>query len=202
MTATNSGTTDTIQIQANAPVVANVSTLSSPNRVVIDIPYATSNLEPNLSVQGLSQVLAIRSSMYEEKTVRVVLEIKDTAEYEVIQSGNGIIVTVKKSTLENISYDASKKALVLQKVNTFDINSVVHTDNYLKNQYKVTLPGDFTNVYGYGTMKLSYEGIPSVTVENIGGKTTFSFLENKIRAYTITEDSNYYYINIKNPKEV
>ena len=96
MTATNSGTTDTIQIQANAPVVANVSTLSSPNRVVIDIPYATSNLEPNLSVQGLSQVLAIRSSMYEEKTVRVVLEIKDTAEYEVIQSGNGIIVTVKK----------------------------------------------------------------------------------------------------------
>ncbi len=202
MTATNSGTTDTIQIQANAPVVANVSTLSSPNRVVIDIPYATSNLEPNLSVQGLSQVLTIRSSMYEEKTVRVVLEIKDTAEYEVMQSGNGIIVTVKKSTLENISYDASKKALVLQKVNTFDINSVVHTDNYLKNQYKVTLPGDFTNVYGYGTMKLPYEGIPSVTVENIGGKTTFSFLENKIRAYTVTEDSNYYYINIKNPKEV
>ena len=28
------------------------------------------------------------------------------------------------------------------------------------------------------------------------------FLENKIRAYTITEDNNYYYINIKNPKEV
>ena len=51
-------------------------------------------------------------------------------------------------------------------------------------------------------MKLPYEGRPSVTVENIGGKTTFSFLENKIRAYTVTEDSNYYYINIKNPKEV
>ncbi|NDO47773.1 N-acetylmuramoyl-L-alanine amidase [Clostridium sp. ASF356] len=140
--------------------------------------------------------------MYEEKVARVVLEIKDTAEYDMSQNGNHIIVTVKKSTLENISYDASKKALVLKKVMPFDVNGVIHTDNYLKNQYKVTLPSDFTSVYGYGTMKLPYEGVSSVTVANEGGRTTFSFSESNIRAYTITEDSNNYYINIKNPKEV
>ena len=202
LTKTSNGTTDTIQITGSAPLAANVSTLFSPNRVIIDIPYATSNLEPNLSVEGLSQVMAIRTSMYEEKVARVVLEIKDTAEYDVSQSGNNIIVTVKKSTLENLSYDASKKALVLKKVMPFDVNGVVHTDNYLKNQYKVALPSDFTSVYGYGTMKLPYEGVSSVTVANESGRTTFSFSESNIRAFTVTEDSNNYYINIKNPKEV
>ena len=202
LTKTSNGTTDTIQITGSAPLAANVSTLFSPNRVIIDIPYATSNLEPNPSVEGLSQVMAIRTSMYEEKVARVVLEIKDTAEYDVSQSGNNIIVTVKKSTLENLSYDASKKALVLKKVMPFDVNGVVHTDNYLKNQYKVALPSDFTSVYGYGTMKLPYEGVSSVTVANESGRTTFSFSESNIRAFTVTEDSNNYYINIKNPKEV
>lgn len=202
LTKTSNGITDTIQITANAPIAANVSTLSSPNRVIIDIPYATSNLEPNPSVEGLSQILAIRTSMYEEKIARVVLEIKDTAEYDVSQNGNNIVVTVKKSTLENLSYDASKKALVLKKVMPFDINGVTHIDNYLKNQYKVALPSDFTSVYGYGTMKLPYEGVSSVTVANEGGRTTFSFSESNIRAYTVTEDTNNYYINIKNPKEV
>ena len=134
LTKTSNGTTDTIQITGSAPLAANVSTLSSPNRVIIDIPYATSNLEPNPSVEGLSQIVAIRTSMYEEKTARVVLEIKDTAEYDVSQNGNNIIVTVKKSTLENLSYDASKKALVLKKVMPFDVNGVIHKDNYLKNQ--------------------------------------------------------------------
>ena len=202
LTKTSNGTTDTIQITGSAPLAANVSTLFSPNRVIIDIPYATSNLEPNPSVEGLSQVMAIRTSMYEEKVARVVLEIKDTAEYDVSQSGNNIIVTEKKSTLENLSYDASKKALVLKKVMPFDVNGVVHTDNYLKNQYKVALPSDFTSVYGYGTMKLPYEGVSSVTVANESGRTTFSFSESNIRAFTVTEDSNNYYINIKNPKEV
>ena len=74
--------------------------------------------------------------------------MKDTAEYDIVQSGNNLIVTVKKSTLDNLSYDDSKKALVLKKGISFDINSVVHTDNYLNNQYQLALPGDFTNVYG------------------------------------------------------
>ena len=51
-------------------------------------------------------------------------------------------------------------------------------------------------------MKLPYEGVSSVTVANEGGRTTFSFSESNIRAFTVTEDSNNYYINIKNPKEV
>lgn len=202
MTVTNNGTTDTVQINANAPLAANVSTLSSPKRIVIDIAYATSNLQETFSTEGLSQITAIRTSMYEQKTPRVVLEVKDTAEYEINQSGNSIVVTVKKSTLDNLSYDASKKALVLKKVTPFDINTVVHTDNYLQNHYKIELPGDFTSVYGYGTMKLDYDGVPSVTVATESGKTAFRFDQTKIRAYTITEDTNNYYINIKNPKEV
>ncbi len=202
LTKANSGTIDTITIAGSAPLATNISELFNPKRLVIDIPYATSNLEPNPSTEGLSQITAIRTSMYEEKTARVVLEMKDTAEYDIVQSGNNLIVTVKKSTLDNLSYDDSKKALVLKKGISFDINSVVHTDNYLNNQYQLALPGDFTNVYGYGTMKLPYEGVENVTVANAAGKTIFSFSESKIRAFTLTEDANNYYINIKNPKEV
>ena len=202
LTKTTNGTVDTITITGSAPLATNISELYSPKRLVIDIPYATSNLEPNPSAEGLSQVLAIRTSMYEEKTARVVLEMKDTAEYNMVQSGNQLIITVQKSTLENLSYDDSKKALVLKKQNTFDINGVIHTDNYLNHQYQLALPGDFTSVYGYGTMKLPYDGVENVTVANVAGKTVFSFSESKIRAFTVTEDTNNYYINIKNPKEV
>ena len=42
----------------------------------------------------------------------------------------------------------------------------------------------------------------SATVSQEGGKTAITFEENGIYAFTVTEDANYYYINIKNPKEV
>ena len=64
------------------------------------------------------------------------------------------------------------------------------------------LPGDYSNIYGSGTMALHTDELVSVTVSQEEGKTAFTFEQNGINAFTVTEDANYYYINVKNPKEV
>ncbi len=64
------------------------------------------------------------------------------------------------------------------------------------------MPGDYSSIYGNGTMTLNTTELISATVSQEGGRTAITFEENGIYAFTVTEDANYYYINIKNPKEV
>ncbi len=194
---------DYVTVQGTAPLGATVSTLGSPKRIVIDVPYAVSQLEANPAVVGLEEVISTRTSMYGEKTVRIVLEVKDTAEYTVSQNGNGLTLEIYGSTLKNLSYNSNTQTLTLNKEKEFNSNKVGHTDNYLVKNYKLTLPGNFEAVYGYGTYNVNDSVLADIQVFNNGnGDTVFSFNEKQIMAYTITEDGGHYYIQVKNPKQV
>ena len=110
--------------------------------------------------------------------------------------------TEMPNNLKNIHYDSSKNALALKKQELFSVANIEHTDDYLHGKYQIVLPGDYSSIYGSGTMNLPNMAVPSVTVSQEQGKTALTFTQNSIRAYTMTEDGQYYYISVKNPKEV
>ncbi|NDO47774.1 N-acetylmuramoyl-L-alanine amidase [Clostridium sp. MD294] len=110
--------------------------------------------------------------------------------------------TNKPNQLKNVHYETTRKAIALSKTELFAINNAEHIDDYLNKKYQIILPGDYSSIYGSGTMALNTTELVSATISQEGGKTAITFEQNGIYAYTITEDANYYYINIKNPKEV
>ncbi len=110
--------------------------------------------------------------------------------------------TNRPNQLKNITYEPTRKAIKLSKLDLFAVDNVKHIDDYLNKKYQIILPGDYSGLYGSGTMMLNTTELVSVTVSQEGGKTAITFEENNIYAFTVTEDANSYYINIKNPKEV
>ena len=110
--------------------------------------------------------------------------------------------TNRPNQLKNIHYETTRKAIALSKTELFAINNAEHIDDYLNKKYQIILPEDYSSIYGNGTMTLNTTELVSVTVSQEDGKTALTFEQNGIYAFTITEDANYYYINIKNPKEV
>ncbi len=109
---------------------------------------------------------------------------------------------VKAETLMNMSYDSSTQILSLKKDKNFSINSIRHTDNYLLKKYVLTLPGDYESSYGHGKYVTNDSALNSIEVSTNSGETKLVFDEKKIKAYTITEDTNNYYIHVQNPKQV
>lgn len=110
--------------------------------------------------------------------------------------------TNQTNRLKNVYYESARKAIALSKMELFAVDNVTYIDDYINQKYQVILPADYSSIYGSGTMTLNTNELVSVTVSQEEGKTAFTFVQNGINAFTVTEDANYYYINVKNPKEV
>ncbi len=194
---------DTVKITGTTVPSMNISTSTSPNSIVIDIPNSESNLVSEYAASGLNFIKSIKTSQPQANTTRVILEIPDNMEYETAEEGTSAVIRVYKSTLENMSYDTQNRTLTLKKEKGLAINSVIHNDNYLNKQYTLTLPGDYSDVYGYGYLKINDAYVSTVEVKNSStGNTEFTFNENQICVLKVSEDSNNIYIQILNPKEV
>ncbi len=193
---------DIIEIEGDGALGASVFTLSNPNRIVIDIPNAASELDEALDVDDLQYVSSGRTGMFTETTLRLVFEVGDLTEYSYTESTYGLTLEIRRSTLQNMLFDGDKNVLYLEKEDTFDIDDVKMNDQYLDGYFEVILPEDMEDAYGYGTYKIGGDVIDSIKVSTSGGKTTLRFNQNRISVYEIKEESDRYVISVKNPKEV
>ena len=197
----SSGGTDVIKISGDVAPAVTVSTLFNPNSLAIDISGAVSKLKSSYDVSG-DFVTGIDTRQMTAKSVRIDAALEGLVDYKVTQSGNVTTITITKSTLSNLSFASAESTLMLEKKSGLNIDSIVHYDDYTNHLYSLTLPGDYSAVYGYGTLQINNGKINNVNIKNSGGSTVIIFGEATIMAYEVTEDSEYIYIAAKNPKEV
>ena len=203
VTTAHNGNTDTITITADQSMGANISTLSNPNRVVIDLSGVTvGNIPATVDSSALTQVNEIRTGWMDGGVYRIVVETADTATSTWQESGNKITVSVQGSTLKGISYNSSTSVLRLQKTNPIPIQSIQHTDAYLDGYYEMVLLGDYSAAYGYGTYQVNGSRLQSVEIGNRNGNTYIRFNQNAINAYTIKDVGDAYEIAVCNPQQV
>lgn len=193
---------DYVDIEADSAPVTNISVLNNPSRLVIDMPYTATQIFGKLNFQGTKFVTDAQVSQYDEKTTRLVLYVPENVEYSVTQNGTIATIQMQKSSLGNISYNSASRTLSLSKQQSMNIDKIQHVDNYLIGNYKLILPGNYVDTYGYGTYKVDDDYLTDFTVQtDVSGNTMLSFNEKQILAYSVTEDSNYYYVKVLNPKE-
>lgn len=193
---------DVIEIEGDSALGASVSTLANPNRIVVDIPNAISELDSTLDVKALDFVTAGRTAMFNETTLRIVFEVGDLTEYSYTTDSDSMTLQIYRSTMKNMVYDANKDVLYLQKKEKINTGSVKINDNYLNGYVDVVLPGDYEDVYGYGTYEIGDDVIKNIQISTNGGKTTLRFNQNRISCYSIKDDGDRYIISVKNPQDV
>ena len=196
------GSADYITITGLRAPATQISHLSNPQRLVIDMPFS----EISLSEIPLNSPLirAIRPGQFNENTARVVLDLLDRVSFSVSSSGNITTIRVTEPTFRNIWYDNETRVIRLAKSPFAPINagSVVMNDLYLHRQYSFTLPGDFSSVYGFGRYEINDPNMRFIDIETINGITHITANTRPITAAQITEDNNYIYIALKNPRDV
>ncbi len=99
-------------------------------------------------------------------------------------------------------YDSDDETLYLDKEEEFDTDDVEIEDHYLDGYALVRLPGDFEDVYGYGTYRIGGDILNTIQVSNVGGDTVFRFNQNRINVYEIEDEGDRYAIQLKNPRDV
>lgn len=200
----NRNDVDYITISADGALGANVFTLSKPNRIVVDLPNveADEDLEETIDIGDLQYVTAGRIGKFTESTLRLVFEVGDLTEYSCEEGNYDLKLEIRRSTLEHMIYDSDDETLYLDKVDKFDTDDAEIEDHYLDGYALVRLPGDFKDVYGYGTYRIGGDILNTIQVSNIGGQTVFRFNQSRINAYEIEDEGDRYAIRLKNPRDV
>lgn len=203
ITSSHSGNRETVTINASGATGATVTTMQDPYRTVIDMPGVKADgIADIIDTDGLEYVSEVRTGWMNGTTFRVVVEASDLTQMTWKEENGKLTVTVEKSTLENLSYDDSTNTLTLKKVRNINTGSIKHNDAYLDGYYELTLPGDYSDVYGYGTLNVNTGQIKSFAISNRGGNTVIRFNQNIISAYTIKDTGSAYEITAKNPQQV
>ena len=174
-----------------------------PYRTVIDMPGVKADgIDEIINTDGLEYVSEVRTGWMNGTTFRMVVEASDLTQMTWKEENGKLTVTIQKSTLENLSYNDSTNTLTLKKVKNINTGSIKHKDAYLDGYYELTLPGDYSDVYGYGTLNVNTSQIKSFTISTTGGNTVIRFNQNIISAYTIKDTGSAYEITAKNPQQV
>ena len=193
---------DYITISATGTIGANVYTLSNPNRIVVDIPNAKSELQSTIDTTNLQYVLAYKSGMFTENTLRLVFETNDLVQYQFKEEEQNLILEISQKIFQNMDFENANNVVYLTKEKSFSIQDVKLQDHYLDGYFDVILPGNFENIYANGRYEIGGDVIQRIEVSTINGNTVFRFIQNRISVYEVQDKGDKYAIMIKNPKEV
>jgi len=119
-------------------------------------------------------------------------------------SGNQTVIRIAEATHRNIYYDnhTSTLRLAISPFALINANGISVTDSYLTRQTIITLPGDFSSIYGFGRFEINDTNMRFFEIETVGGTTRITANTHLIRAVTVSDDGSYVYITFRHPREV
>ncbi len=152
--------------------------LSHPDRIVFDLPNTTSLLS-TLTSEAMGQyVKTIRTAQFNEETTRVVIETDGQADFDIAQTGQGsTIIQILEPSYTNIKYtNLDNPTIVLEKNGTsMDLDKIAYLDNYLQKENIISLPGDYSKLFGRGNIKVNDGIIESINIHSDNGKNTAAY---------------------------
>ncbi len=204
--------TNIINIEGLYKPYAKIFRLTNPERIVVDIPYAYSNIKYKNAKITSNVIKSVRTSQFDNDTVRFVLETNTQADFDFRYVGNNAIEislkdndtqTIKYENTPNIEKGGSKNQITLNKLSTtqLDISKILIKNNYLTKNIKLTFPGDYTKDFGIGDIKINNENLSNINISTEGKTTVVNIYAKTIFECDITENSERIFINLLKPRE-
>jgi len=198
----SSGIADYITITGTRAPSVNVSHFSGPDRLIVDIPFAnTTARQLSINSRFLNH-MNVHNFTYDSS--QVVLELNNRVSFNVSYLGNQTVIRITDATHRGVYYDNHTGILRLAISNFVPLhaNSISITDSYLTRQTIITLPGDFSSIYGFGSFEINDTNMRNFEIETINGITRITANARLIRAARVSGDGNYIYISLGHPRDV
>jgi N-acetylmuramoyl-L-alanine amidase len=180
--------------------------LSSSNRIVFDIPNTKTVLKYNEAEAEGQYITGIRSSQFNDTTTRVVVDVNRDPDFSISKfNDNSSIIQFKDPTYSNIKYENKNVPTIILSKGSANINydAIKYKDNYLNKEYSITLPGDFTSVFGSGDLKINDNIIQSISIgKDNNGNTRLLIKENGIYEFKLVEEKDNIVIKVYEPKQL
>jgi type IV pilus assembly protein PilQ len=102
-----------IEISGSGPMTAKTMKLTHPDRVVVDIPNSVLQGRAREIPVNSSDVKTVRAARYQEGTTRVVVDMAQMRDFQVVPEGNKLVVRLgQSSTAKPVPLPAMKETLV------------------------------------------------------------------------------------------
>jgi type IV pilus assembly protein PilQ len=102
-----------IEISGSGPMTARTMKLTHPDRVVVDIPNSVLQGRAREIPVNSSDVKTVRAARYQEGTTRVVVDLAQMRDFQVVPEGNKLVVRLAQtSTAKPVPLPAMKETLV------------------------------------------------------------------------------------------
>ena len=196
------GDTDIIELTGDYCPILTISPRAGTNRIIVDMPVTTI-LNPAKYFTDMNFVKTVNALQFDENTARLVLESYGMASVSVDYNGNTAVLKLSPATYRNIYYTGDK-ILQLKKDPQFPVSvqDMRRDDEYARNQFIFTLPGQYSGWLGWGEYIINDENLHGVNISSgNNGQTRLVFEQKNVMAYNYWEDSEYVYIKPVQPKE-
>jgi type IV pilus assembly protein PilQ len=102
-----------IEISGSGPMTARTMKLTHPDRVVVDIPNSVLQGRAREIPVNSSDVKTVRAARYQEGTTRVVVDMAQMRDFQVVPEGNKLVVRLgQSSTAKPVPLPAMKETVV------------------------------------------------------------------------------------------
>ncbi len=102
-----------IEISGSSPMTARTMKLTHPDRVVVDIPNSVLQGRAREIPVNSSDVKTVRAARYQEGTTRVVVDMAQMRDFQVVPQGNKLVVRLgQTSTAKPVPLPAMKETVV------------------------------------------------------------------------------------------
>jgi type IV pilus assembly protein PilQ len=102
-----------IEISGSGPMTAKTMKLTHPDRVVVDIPNSVLQGRAREIPVNSSDVKTVRAARYQEGTTRVVVDLSQMRDFQVVPEGNKLVVRLgQTSTAKPVPLPAMKETVV------------------------------------------------------------------------------------------
>ena len=88
-----------IEISGSGPMTARTMKLTHPDRVVVDIPNSVLQGRAREIPVNSSDVKTVRAARYQEGTTRVVVDMAQMRDFQVVPEGNKLVVRLGQSSM-------------------------------------------------------------------------------------------------------
>ncbi|MGE4283038.1 MAG: stalk domain-containing protein, partial [Clostridia bacterium] len=178
-----SSSKEAVSIKMDSFQKPNISRLSNPDRVIIDIPLSKLDLAQKVVNVNRTIIESIRFAQFNENTVRVVVDVEGQPQFEVEEMSDELIVKFFNPKYKNLYYDNNEVPQLV-------INSGKAASGYKEqidgNQYTISIPSKNVAL-GEGRLFINDTFLDFIDIiENTQtGMTDIVFHAKKLYKYTL-----------------